>query len=156
MQLHKINSQNFKKYSPTWCIHEISGIWRPQLVVSFLNSTFIFWLDLLPSVKPTNKMLVTLLQHHLCIVGESGEKKKKSKLGEIRKPHIDRQAEINSFENWLKARMGKTSWKWQSKESQKQGGKGEGVWLPQKNGGKWLRLTDPVMAWEIRTWWEPR
>jgi len=30
--------------------------------------------------------------------GESG-KKKKSKLGEIRKPHIDRQAEINSFEN---------------------------------------------------------
>ena len=32
--------------------------------------------------------------------------------------------------------MGKTSWKWQSKESQKQGGKGEGVWLPQKKMGE--------------------
>lgn len=21
-----------------------------------------------------------------------------------------------------------------------------------KNGGKWLRLTDPVRAWDIRTW----
>lgn len=40
--------------------------------------------------------------------------------------------------------MGKTSWKWQGKESQKQGGNGEGVWLPQKNEGEMAQTNWPT------------